>query len=255
MNEELNEYSQEEEEFLCIQKYHFQLIIEIQTLFRIYCGMCGEHAKETESAFARALFFTLFGSLEATCRLIAASALFADASKEEENETYEDIPLGSLSDADKLFLRQETGDISRNNWEAQKVQKLVSFQDALVGYPTIYARLFGIQLSIDKSCSEWQDLIKLKQLRDVGAHGNINILRASPETMQVSYKDIKRLLECRLWYCKQIEHLPWMIKVEMEGQIKFINQLLEGGFSEKCKQIRGQRYAQQRHTADRYRGR
>jgi hypothetical protein len=42
------------------QTYHFQLMSEIQTLFQIYCALCGEHAKAYEHALARAIFFVLF---------------------------------------------------------------------------------------------------------------------------------------------------------------------------------------------------
>ena len=87
--------------------------------------------------------------------------------------------------------------------------------------------------------------MKLKQLRDIGAHGNSNELRNSPESMRILYKDIKRLLECRLWYCKQLENLPWIMKVNAKGEIDFLNRLLEAGFSETCRRIRGERYAQQ----------
>ena len=235
----------EEEDFMNAMAYHSQLLCEIMSLFKIYCGMCGEHATEMEPAMARAIFFTIFGSIEASLRVLAAGTLFVDVAPEAENDPSDSKTRKKLTESEKQFLRQESEELSPRDWNPRQRTKYVSFQDALIGYPTIYARLFGIDLSIDKSCSKWQDFMKLKQLRDIGAHGNSNELRNSPESMRILYKDIKRLLECRLWYCKQLENLPWIMKVNAKGEIDFLNRLLEAGFSETCRRIRGERYAQQ----------
>lgn len=174
----------------------------------------------------------------------------ADTAKKEKGGISRGNPVKPLTQAEKQFLRQETEEISTRDWTLQQRTKFVSFEDALIGYPTIYARIFDITLSIDKSCSEWQDLIKLKRLRDIGAHGNTKILRSSPESMRITYSDIKRLLECRRWYCEQLKHLPWIAEAEVKEQIKFIDLLLEAGFSDKCRQIRAKRFAQQKNSAD-----
>lgn len=249
MTEE-EELTREERDFVNAVAYHRQLLSEIMSLFKIYCGMCGEHATELEPALARAIFFTLFGSIEASCRVIAAGTLFADVASHEEDDPPDSRPLAKLTEPEKQFLRQESEDISRGDWSPRQRTRFVSLHDALIGYPTIYARLFGADLSIDKSCSEWQDFMDLKRLRDIGAHGNINELRNSPESMQVLYKDIKRLLECRRWYCTQVAKLPWIMEVNAKGEIEFLDRLLDAGFSEKCRRIRGERFAKQSNLGD-----
>ena len=70
--------TREEQDFVNALAYHKQLLSEITSLFKVYCSMCGEHAIEMEEAMARAIFFTLFGSIEASCRVLAASTLFAN---------------------------------------------------------------------------------------------------------------------------------------------------------------------------------
>lgn len=231
MNEEKKELSREEEDFYNASAYSGQLIKEILVLFKIYCGMCGEHAKESEHAFARAIFFTLFGYIEATCRVIATFTLFADSlAYSIKDDSSEPNPIVHLTESEKQFLRQETEEITPGTWTTQHRSRFVSLQDALIGYPTIYARMFQIDVSIDKSCSEWQDFIRLKRLRDIGAHGNTNELRSSPDSMHVTYQDIKRLLECRRWYCSEIKKLPWFIEEDVKYEIKFLDRLLEAGF-------------------------
>ncbi len=236
------EMSREEQDFLNAINYHKQLLVEIMDLFRLYCSICGEHAKEMEPALSRAIFFTLFGSIEASCRVLAAVALFTDSAPHGEDDPPDSKPHVALTPSEKHFLRQESEEISRRNCTAQHCTKFVSLQDALIGYPTIYARMFNTQLSIDKSCSEWQDFMGMKRLRDIGAHGNSNELRSSPESMRVSYNDIKRLLECRRWYCCQLMNLPWLAKINAKGEIDYLDRLLEAGFSSKCKGIRAERY-------------
>lgn len=242
--------SREEQDFINAQAYHGQLLSEIVTLFKIYCAMCGEHAKEVEPALARAIFFTLFGTMEASCRVLATSALLADSTPKEKDESLENGPFEPLTESEKQFLRQETEEISTGSWIPQQRTRFVAFQDALIGYPTIYARICGIHLSIDKSRAEWQDLMRLKSLRDLGAHGNTNELRSSPASMRVSYDDIRRLLECRRWYCGQLTELPWVAEVEAKQEIDFLDRLLEAGFSEKCRKIRAKRNAQQKDKPD-----
>ena len=246
-----DELLREEEDFLNATAYHGQLLSEIMSLFTIYCGMCGEHATQIEPAMARAIFFTLFGSIEASCRVIATGALFADIAPHEDDDPPDSKLCVHLTEPEKQFLRQESEEISTGDWIPRQRTRFVSLQDALIGYPTIYARLFGVDFSIDKSCIEWQDFMKLKRLRDIGAHGNSNELRASPESMKILYKDIKRLLECRRWYCKQLEHLPWIMEVDTKGEIEFLNRLLKAGFSERCREIRGARFAQHGVSRDR----
>ena len=215
---------------------------EIQTLFQIYCALCGEHAKAYEHALARSIFFVLFGSIESTCRLLAASTLLADARREKEGLS-EGSPVIPLAETEKQFLRQETEEVSTKDWTPRQRAKYTPLEDALVGCPMLYARIFGIAFKIDKSCSQWQDLIKLKRLRDIGAHGNTRYLGESPESMAITYDDIKRLLECRRWYCEELKPLPWIANIEVEEQIKFIDALLEAGFSDRCRLTRATRYA------------
>jgi hypothetical protein len=206
--------------------------------------MCGEHAKETESALARAIFFTIFGSIEASCRIIAAGILIADRySDVKDNPVYDEPPIVKLTDTEKQFLRQEKEEVSGNNWTPRQTTKFVALHDALIGYPTIYARIFGINAKFDKSCAEWQDFMRLKRHRDIGAHANSNELRSSPDLMRVCYSDIKRLLECRRWYCKQLVEFPGIARILSEGEIYFIDQLLEAGFSERCRNKRAKHYS------------
>jgi len=238
-----NQLSQEDSDFINAMQYHGQLLTEIKTLFLIYCSMCGEHAKNVEPALARAIFFTLFGSIEASCRIYATSTLLADTYRLKIKHRQPDDPIRHLSASEKYFLRQETEEISTNDWTPHQKSKFVSFHDALVGYPTIYSRLFGLDLSIDKSCAEWHDLIRLKQLRDLGAHVNVRKMSKSVISIKVTYKDLKRLLECRLWFCNQLTHLPWIAEIESKNEIDFLKDLLEAGFSDKCRKIRGERFA------------
>jgi len=234
------EYSREELDFYNARVYFGQLISEILTLFKIYCGSCGEHAKKIEPALARAIFFAIFGSIEASCRIIATSALLADT------KSHEIEMLARLTEPEKLFLRQESEEISTRDWSPQQRTRFVSLQDALDGYPKIYARVFDVEFKLDKSCREWQDFIALKRLRDIGAHGNSNELRSSPDSMRILYKDIKRLLECRRWYCTQLINLPLVDEV-IKREIEIIDCCLEMGFSEKCRKKRKQRYAQRKN--------
>jgi len=238
--------SREQADFRNAQVYHAQLLTEILSLFSIYCGMCGEHGREVEPALARAIFFTLFGCIEASSRVLATSLLLADIFPRKKGSRTA-LAL-SLSEAETLFLRQETAEISRTNWTVCNRTKFVALEDALVGYPAIYARVFRQKVSISKSCREWQDFMKLKRLRDIGAHGNTNELRSAPDSMHVSYADLKRLIECRRWYCSQLVGLPWIANVEAREEIRFIDLLLEAGFSDKCRKIREKRYTQQ-HAA------
>ncbi len=250
MSEKTN-FPREVQDFINAMGYHGQLLDEIQTLFRIYCSMCGEHSKETEPALARAIFFTLFGSIEASCRIFASSILLADSLPHPEVSPVCSLPpVAKLDNAEKQFLRQETEEMSTGTWTPRQRTKFVPLQDALVGYPTIYARIFGSTVTIDKSCSEWQDFLQLKRLRDIGAHGNTNELRSTPELMQVSYLDLKRLLGWRRWYCTQLDGLPGIAETLSKGEISLLDRLLEAGFSEKCRRIREQRYAQQGATPD-----
>jgi hypothetical protein len=246
MSDEEREISREEQDFFHAQTYHKQLLQEIITLFQIYCGMCGEHSKETEPALARAIFFTIFGSFEASCRVIASSVLLLDFMDRSEKIPSDKKKIVPLTESEKLFLRQEKEEISKSSWIPQQRTRFVAFQDALIGYPSIYARVLGVELSIDKSCAEWQEFIKLKSLRDIGAHGNTNELRLAPDSMRITYSDIKKLIECRKWYCQQLQNLPWIAELEAKNEIDFLNNLLEAGFSEKCRKTRGKRFAQQK---------
>jgi len=245
MNHKDEDFLQIQNDFVNAQTYHWQLMSEIQTLFQIYCALCGEHAKVYEHALARSIFFVLFGSIESTCRLFAASTLLADARREREGIA-EGSPIIPLTETEKQFLRQETEEVSTKDWTPKQRTKYIPFEDALVGYPTLYARIFGITLKIDKSCLQWQDLIKLKRLRDIGAHGNTRNLSESPGSMTITYSDIKRLLECRRWYCEELKPLPWIAKIEVEEQTIFIEALLEAGFSERCRLTRAKRFALQK---------
>lgn len=245
------EFPREIQDFINAMNYHGQLLNEIMTLFKIYCGMCGEHAKETEPALARAIFFTVFGSIEASCRIIAAGILLADGYPEEkENPVFDVPPVVKLTETERQFLRQEKEAISAGSWTPRQSTKFVSLHDALIGYPAIYSRIFGLSVTIDKSCTEWQEFMQLKRLRDVGAHANSNELRSTPDLMHVSYLDLKRLLECRRWYCNQLIGLSGIAGIISKGEIDLLDRLLEAGFSEKCRNVRANRYAQQKNQLD-----
>ena len=79
-----NQPSPELEDFVSIQVYHAQLWFEVITLFKILQGLCKQHQTEAESAVARAILFTIFGAIETSSRVLAASALVANACLERE---------------------------------------------------------------------------------------------------------------------------------------------------------------------------
>ncbi len=218
----------EETEYKRIQTYHGQLWQELILLFQLYNSLCSQHKHETEFAVARAALFTIFGTIETSSRVIAACTLFADACSERnihlETEDYPQ-PIHRLSNAEKLFLRQETEEIDKRKWLAQRRSKFVSFETALIGYPQIYARIFGIEFSIDKSCSEWQSLKELKTLRDLGAHGNIS--NSELKSYSVTTDDLEELLIARRWYCEQLKSLPWIVEAEASGEIQALNILMK----------------------------
>jgi hypothetical protein len=216
----------ESQDYANIQTYHGQLWIELLTLFRLLHGLCKKHQAEAESAVARAILFTLFGTMETASRVLATSALLSNAFLEQGKTSPKDSPqpVAPLTSAEKMFLRQESEDVDRHTWSVRQISKFISFEDALLGYPQIYARHFGTNISIDTSRSEWECIKRMKRLRDLGAHGNI---KSGAKPYVVTYTDLMELLMARKWYCEQLEILPWIAGSEAAGEIKVINLLLK----------------------------
>jgi len=224
-----NQQCPELEHYVSIQEYHTQLWLELKTLFRALHGFCVQHQTEVESAVARAALFAIFGAIETSSRVLAAATLLANSLVKQGIPASEDVPqpVSPLTTTEELFLCQQQEVLDRRGWSIRRRSRFVSFEDALVGYPKVYARLFGQDFSIDKSGEEWQSLTRLKRLRDLGAHGNISIASSSTKSQVVTYVDLRELLMARRWYCQQLEPLPWVAGVEASGEIRAIDSLLQ----------------------------
>ena len=219
--------SSEWSELQSIQAYHEQLWHELMDIFRVYRSLCTKHRRSMEHAVARGAMFTLFGAIETACRVSGACSLFVSACfrrgmRLEPTESPQ--PRRALMLTEELFLRQETEEIEEGTWEGRRRQKFVPLQAALIGYPTIYGRLFGITVEIDKSRHEWQALMRLKQLRDLGAHGSLRAGTPKPET--VNADDLEQLIKARMWYCEQLRGLPWIAGVEAQGELVALGKLI-----------------------------
>lgn len=226
-----------------LQAYHTRLWFELRDLIRLYATFCANHQEQTEAAVARALLFLFFGAMETSVRVLASACLLiskdfsgmsnADAGKEPEDT--KDIPphiakyldcelVRALTQAEELYIREQEIKIQSKDFREVCQTRFQPFEDRLVGVPTIYGRLFGFELRIDKSTHEWQLLRKLKTLRDIGAHGN---LKKNPSGRDfVTREDLNDLFVARKWFCQQLCTLPWLARTEAEGEIKAIGSLL-----------------------------
>ena len=222
-----------------LQAYHNQLWFELRDLACLYASLCAHHQEQTEAAVARAMLFLFFGAMETSVKVIASSCLMIseDFVKRERGETAEagDVPpeltkylsaepVRALTKPEELFLREEAITIGSRNFTEQVRPRFGSFEARLVGVPTIYGRLFGVELCVDKSTRAWHLLQRLKTLRDVGAHGSIQ--KAEGESGIVTREDLTDLLLARKWFCQQLCTLPWLALAEAEGEIKAIDSLL-----------------------------
>ncbi len=172
--------------------------------------------------------FTIFGAIEAQNRVLACCALLAN-SYIQKGDVFDpeqfNNSLQELSYTEILYLRQEVEEIDSRKFRGKVKQKFVPFESALIGYPIIYGRVFGFDASIDKSTKEWQNLMSLKKLRDLGAHGNVQIHQ--DVTSSVTFDDLISLLHARKWYCGQLKDLPWIGGIEARGEQFAIVELLK----------------------------
>lgn len=222
-----------------LQAYHTQLWFELRDLLHMYASLCEHHKEQTEAAVARATLFLFFGAMETSIRVLASECLMVSESfserargePDEEGEIAPELakylssePVKALTRSEELFIREEEVMIGTKDFKEQIRPRFGSFEARLVGVPTIYGRLFGIELQIDKSTREWQLLQRLKTLRDIGAHGNLQ--KAAGETGLVTREDLTNLLFARKWFCQQLYVLPWLARAEAEGEVKAIDSLL-----------------------------
>jgi len=165
--------------------------------------------------------------MEASSRVMASSLLLSDAFLRRGDSPSDDNkwkPARTLTSTEKMFLRQESETIDKGSWSPVRSIKFISFRDALLGYPHIYAQHYGVDFAVDTSRSEWECIIRMKRLRDLGAHGNI---RSHQEPCTVTFADLKHLLIARKWYCTQLVVLPWIAGVEARGEVTMIDKLLK----------------------------
>lgn len=200
-----------------IQVYHKQLWIELRDLFHFYRALCDDHRGAAEAAVSRAALFLFFGAMETATRVMAAASLAISSDSEASLER-------RLTETESLFLQERVAEIRERDWSTASRTRFVSLESKLIGYPVIYARLFGIEIQIDRTSVEWQSFLRLKTLRDLGAHGSLLPTEVGPE--RVSAADLHQLLVTRRWYCAALQDLPWLAGAEARGEIGAIDMLL-----------------------------
>jgi hypothetical protein len=127
--------------------------------------------------------------------------------------------VNSLSQAEIDFLAEQRTFIETKTGELKiKSQIFVSTLDKLTIVPFLFSKLHGINFRLKKSDKGWQNVVRLKELRDQLTHVKLNFsslttkeLTKSDVASSITDKDLFCGFEALRWYLLQIIDLLFKI--------------------------------------------